>query len=293
MIFKIFISAFKITLKQKKMITLLWGVSFLFALPAYWVMQKSLSSYFGGRQVASAWLKGFDFNYLLEMINDFPTINQSFNGLIAGSLFLFLIVSIFLTGGVIGRLYKIIKGEAAADGEFAGPFFQFSGEFFFRFLRVFLWTLLLCMISFVFMMIHTYAGVITLLLISLWVITSDITKIRLFSDDSSKITKVYFSSMIWVLKNFISVSGIYLLNFIILAFGFFLYKILDNALTPDTGFKIFVMFLLQQLFVFYRAVIRVQIFGSAIGMWNERPLISEQKQPAVPEIAASEQTQPA
>ena len=293
MIFKIFIHALKITLKQKKMISLLWAVAFLFSLPAFWVVQKSLNSYFTGRQVASEWLNGFDLNYLFEMINDFPTITQSINGLVGGSLLLFLVVSIFLTGGVIGRLYKIVAGEAAADSEFAGPFFQFSGKFFFRFFRVFLWTLLLSVVSFAFMMIGTYAGIITALLIALWVITSDITKIRLLSGDSTKVTKVYFSSLVWVLKNVLPLSGIYFLNFVILALGFFLYKTLDNAFTPDAGYKIFLMFLSQQVFVFFRTVIRVQIFGSAICLWNEKSAGFEKTEQVLPPISSSEQTQPA
>lgn len=288
MIFKIFIRAFKITLKQKKMISLLWVVSLLFALPAFWVIHRSLNSYFGGRQVASAWLNGFDFNYLLEMINDFPTITMTVNGLAAGLMFLFLIVSLFLTGGMIGSLYSIVQTGDPADGKFAETFFQFSGKFFFRYLRVFIWTSLLSIFSFVFLMINSYAGIITVLLIALWVMTSDMTKIRLFSDNSGKVTRVYFSSLKWVLKNLLPMSGIYLINFLVLAIGFFLYKTVDNAFTPHSAFMILIMFLLQQLFVLFRTMIRIQIFGSAICLWIEKSPDLE-SEPEIPAVGNTEQ----
>lgn len=291
MVLKIFIQTVRITLQQKKMMSLLWAASFIFALPGFWIIHRSFNSYFGGRNVANEWLSQFTLNYLFEMINDFPTLLRTTNALYSGSTVLFLMVTIFLTGGVIGRLLQGGSENGSGEENFAPSFFRFSGKYFLRFFRVFLWTLLLSVVSLAFMTIGDYAGIISACLIAVWIMTSDITKIRLVSENSEKVTKTYFSSFVWILKNFPSVASVYFMNFILLVIGFSVYKILDNALTPDGALKIFLMLFLQQMFVFFRGAIRIQIFGSAILLWKTKLKKVEAVISNPPEISTDEQTQ--
>lgn len=275
MIFKIFSRSLRTTWSEKKMAALLWFVALLAAVPSFWTIHRSLNSYFGGRAVASEWLHGFNLNYFIEMINDFPTITTNFNAVIISSFILFLVVTLFLTGGIIGRLQLVASQGTPSNPGFNESFFQSGGKFFFRYLRVFSWTILLSFISLVFMMIGGYAGLLTAALIAFWMIVSDMTKIRLMAEGSGKVTKTYFSSVVWVLKNFLPVAGIYLLNFIALAAGFFIYKLVDNSIAPDSSLMIIIMFIWQQIYVFFRSFIRIQFLGSAVLVWIERPAISE------------------
>jgi hypothetical protein len=290
MIFKIFLQSIKTSWNEKKTAVLLWAVSLLVALPSFWTVQRSVNSYFGGRSVASEWLHEFKLGYFLEMINDFPAITATFNATAGASVIVFLIATLFLTGGVIGRLY------ANAGQLFYGNFFIHCGTFFFRFFRVFLWTMLLSFFSLVFMMIGGYAGLITAALIALWIMTSDVTKIRLFADDSSTVTRTYFSSMVWVFKNFPAVFSVYLLNFSLLALGFMVYKLMDDAITPDSGFMILIMFVWQQAYVFFRSIMRIQFFTGAILLWKERPIkveITQETEAVSDQTDQSEQIQSA
>ncbi|KAB2881120.1 hypothetical protein F9K33_02645 [bacterium] len=270
MIFSIFARSLKITLQQKKMMGLLWALSIIFAFPVFWTLHRSLNSFFGGRQVASEWLHQFNISYLLEMINDFPTIIPTTNALFFGSALLFLLVTIFLTGGIIGKLIQTVSENSSDQESFLTSFFGFSGKFFFRIFRVFLWTLLLSLVSFAFMMIGGYAVLITAALIAVWIMTSDITKIRLISENSGAVTKTYFSSFIWVMKNVPSVALVYLINFIMLVLAFALYKLADNALIANGILKIFLIVIIHQMFVFFRGAIRIQMFSSAIFLWNAK-----------------------
>ncbi|MBL7995311.1 hypothetical protein JNM05_08055 [bacterium] len=293
MIFSIFARSLRTTLQQKKMMSLLWAISFLFAFPGFWITHRTLNSYFGGRQVAGEWLHQFNLSYLLEMINDLPSLIPATNALFFGSALLFLVVTIFLTGGIVGKLIQAVSGDSSNGEGFAPSFFSLSGKFFFRILRVFLWTTLLSLVSFAFMMIGGYAGLITAALIAVWIMTSDITKIRLVSDDSGKVTKTYFSSFIWVMKNIPSVALVYLLNFFLLVMTFALYKFLDNALIANGILKIFLMVVIHQMFVFFRGAIRIQMFTSAILLWHAKlkTMASVASNPS--ENLLDEQTQPA
>ena len=293
MIFSIFARALKITMQQKKMMSLLWAISLIFALPGFWTVHRSLRSFFGGRQVASEWLHQFNISYLLEMINDFPTIVPTTNALFLGSALLFLVVTIFLTGGIIGMLIQNVSGNSPTQEIFLSSFFGFSGKFFFRISRVFLWTLLLSLVSFTFMMIGGYAALITAALIALWIMTSDITKIRLVSENSGRVTKTYFSSFVWVIKNVPSVASVYLLNFILLVMAFALYKLVDNALIANGMLKIFLMVIIHQIFVFFRGAIRIQMFSSAVFLWNAKLKAAAPEASNSSENLFNEQTQPA
>ena len=285
--FAICVRSLNLTIRQKKMMSLLWAVSFLFALPGFWVIHRSLNSYFGGRGVASDWLHQFNFNNLIEMVNDFPTILTTFGSLFFSTALLFIVVSIFFTGGIIGTMIRIVSGNTA------GSFFESCGTFFFRFLRTFSWTMLLSVVSLSFMMIGGYAGLIAAALIAVWIMTSDITKIRLISENSGKVTKTYFSSLVWIFKNFPSIAIVYLMNFALLILGFVIYKILDNAITPDRALKIFLMLIIQQAFVFFRGAIRIQMFGSAVLLWNSKLRTSTPVILDSPEVSSGEQALPA
>jgi hypothetical protein len=46
-------------------------------------------------------------------------------------------------------------------------------------------------------------------------------------------------------------------------------------MTPDSGPMIILMFILQQIYVFFRSLIRIQFLGSAVLVWNERLAIVE------------------
>ncbi len=291
---KIFIQSLKLTWNEKRMAALLWSVSFLIALPSFWTVQRSLNSYFSGRTVASEWLhEGFDFNHLLEMINDFPSITVTFNSVIAATLVLFVIASVFLAGGIIGRL-RTLTADAPVTQGFSASFSHYGGSFFFRYLRVFLWTALLGFVSLVFMMIGGFASLLTIASIALWIVVADVTKVRLMTENSSQVTKTYFSSLVWVLKNFLPAAGLYLLNFLVLAVGFFIYKLLDNALTPDSIFMILLMFLWQQVFIFFRSAMKIQFLSCTLLLWNSRPVKLETPVAETPTVSEnSGQIQPA
>ncbi len=269
-ILKIFSRSLTVVFSHRKMIGLLWFFSFLFSLPVFWVLHRTLAGYFDRTPVAAEWLHQFNANYLLEMIIDQPSLPQTAVSLVLSVTIVYLLVGVLLAGGVAGVVFNFIFHPENEQKNFLSAFFEFGGKYYWRFFRVFLLTLVMSALSFVFAFLGAAGFLAATFLAGIWIMTNNVTKIRLMSDNSFGVTKTYFASLVWILKNFWSMMGIYFLNLIFLALGFTLYKVIDLSFTPDSTGKIALMLLLQQLFVLFRSLVRIQFFTGAVMVWKSK-----------------------
>jgi hypothetical protein len=262
-IFNMFIQSLRFASRRKKMIFLLWFLSFLFSLPVFYTIHQGLKGYLTGSRVPAEWMHQFNANYLVEMIVDQPTLPQTFVPLVFAVSLISLLLSVFTTAGMAGVIYKDTT-HLQQDKSFLPAFFENAGQYVGRFFRNFLWTLVLSVISLVFAAFGVWGFVISALLVCVWIMASDVAKIRLIAENSTRVTRIYFPSLVWVLKNLAGVGGIYLLNLVLLAAGFAIYKIVDQAFDPNAVGKILLLFVVQQLFIGFRSLMRIQFFTSIV-----------------------------
>jgi len=262
-IFNLFLQAVRDTWSRKRMIVLVWGVTLLFSVPAFWAVQRPLRSHFGMTSVPDEWLTQFNANYLLEMLVEQPLFFQTVTSVLTAMGLLYLLVSILLSGGVVGGL------QTKSPDKFFARFIGDGGKFFGRFLRLFLWTLLLSAASLIFLLIPVAGILFVTVALGITRCASDIAKFRLAADAGFKVTKTYFSSLGWVVKNFFRVASVYLMSLLMLLAAFAIYRLADP--TPHSVVTILWMFLLQQAFVLFRTSIKIQMLASARLLWQTAP----------------------
>jgi len=129
---KIFGQGLRITIQKRRLIAYLWTITFFFSLvvvaPFYFLFQSHLSRSLLGEN----FFAGADLLWTGDLIYKYQEMPPLVIGWIGGTSLLFLVLSIFLKGGIIGR---IAAGEEKVTFQ---SFFGDCGRYFGRFFRVFL-----------------------------------------------------------------------------------------------------------------------------------------------------------
>jgi hypothetical protein len=119
-----------LTLRKAKLILYLWlantVVALVAATPLFALMQKELGHSLFGRSVRT-----FDLLWLGEMVFKYQGLAPALVAWLVACLVVFLLLSVFLNGGVVGRL---VDGEGRVN---LASFLGDCGAYFWRFFRVF------------------------------------------------------------------------------------------------------------------------------------------------------------
>ncbi len=130
-IFKAFGTGLALSLRKAKLLVYLWlaniGAAIVMAAPFFFIMQKELGHSLFGRTA-----KTFDFLWLGELFYRYQDAAAALTGWMAVPVILYLIVSVFFNGGIIGR---IIGRNGKTD---LPSFFGDCGQYFWPFFRAFL-----------------------------------------------------------------------------------------------------------------------------------------------------------
>lgn len=133
---KAFGQGIKTTSHKARVLLYLWVTNFIFstllATPFYFLLQQEFSRSLMAEQLG----QGFDLLWLGDVIYRFRDFYPAFLGWLLVLGLLFLLVYVFLEGGIVGALVE--PGKKVRLNSFLGD----SGKYFFRFLRVFLLSLL-------------------------------------------------------------------------------------------------------------------------------------------------------
>ncbi len=123
---------------RPKMVFVLWMANFVFSSVVYFLFSAMLKAAFGKSLMASDLLKKPNMDVFLE----FLTSSGTAQGMLITSalilIVLFLLVSMFLNGGILHTLISRQDGEGFAQVFFAG-----GGKFFGRFFRLTIYSLIL------------------------------------------------------------------------------------------------------------------------------------------------------
>lgn len=258
----IFLYSWKQALRFYPLAVWLWFITLVSTLPVFRLVHRSWASYFGSTSIPEEWLRGFEWSVLLEWIYDTEGMISSIFAVWIVMLMIYGLVMIWANGGIIGTLTEENK-EAKYNPR--SLFFRFShhgGRLFGRYFRLAVLTIPLIILSFIPLAFGWVGVVFTFLFILVWVMASDLTKMHIAQSDTDLVFKSFFHALYFLLRHGHQVLAVYALAWIALILVYGIYYLLDDAIIPDSGWKIFLMILIQQLWIFWRSLVRVQLFSA-------------------------------
>jgi hypothetical protein len=280
--------------KKFKVVLYLWVVNVLFALmmvlPFYFILKNHISSSLMGDSL----LRGIDYLWLGDAAHKFGGSASVIPIWFIIPAVFYLVLHIFLNGGIIGRLNDMETRVCLGD------FFGDCGAYFGRFLRLFLLSIpvYLLVVGVLFGIISAVLGIFTRDAVSEWplIITGnlqiaafvlvfsivnmffDYVKIRLVKTRGKKVLKETWFTLKFVLKRFFRAWGLYLSVGFLHIVALLVYLEVSNLLPGgSTFFLMFVVFLWHQVYIIARTWVKVVFFSAQMGFYDYAEKTVEEK----------------
>jgi hypothetical protein len=277
-IFKSYISGLKNTGSEVKMVLVIYFLTLILALLVVLPFKSMMSDSVGHSMSAYKLLSEFDYTVFKDFqLQNAEVIKYFQKHFIWFGLF-YLMSSIFFTGGILSA-FNNRKNKFSLK-----LFFGSCAEYFWRFLRLGIFSILLQIIIAVIIYssfrivffglvesvknevdiitIVSIAIVIHLMFALLLMIISDYAKILIVQNKSTKVLRSYGEAIKFTFKHFMGTYLLYLLLLstpILLTLSYFAFEIKVGMVSPTT---IIFMFIIQQIIIWSRIFIRVWFFAS-------------------------------
>ncbi len=276
---------------QRKMLAVLWLINFLFGSVIFFLLFGQISGAISESMMAESLLKKFDFTFLFE----FMTYHKDAVGTIFSAafilMFLYLLVSIFLYGGILSVLIHSGRSHEMEEGKkrFAPIFFQGAGKYFGRFFRLAIYSLILWFIFAVFIsLVSSLFGVFTargtneqlafsLLLVEVAVVLFlvflikmilDYTRIKIVTEDSRYVFTSLFKAIWFILKNIVRTLGLYYLLVLTGAALWAIFWLLDWVNPSNSMLTIILAFVVSQIFIASRVWLKVAFQSAQLNFYG-------------------------
>ncbi|MBE9510747.1 MAG: hypothetical protein IMY71_07715 [Bacteroidetes bacterium] len=274
-----YLSGLRLASRSLKMTTMIYVINLLFALALAIPFYSVITNAAHGSLQVNKLLEGFNYTTMQELTDSAKgSISLLFKEGIWLAI-LYLLLSIFLAGGIL----KTLDNGAVFKSK---EFFANGSKFFFRFLRL----------TFYFILIHALVILIIYLPLSLilstlgknaesekalfyaiiaggglhiiifiyLLIIAHYTRFMIITEDTTKVWKKIWASVKFVSRKFFSTYPLYLLLLAGLVLLILVFKFLSGVVGMTTGFTIFIMFLLQQVFIWCRIWLKIWIYGGQL-----------------------------
>jgi len=201
---------------------------------------------------------------------------------------LFIIVSIFLSGGIL-HIFSDKTYPFTLERFFSG-----SIKYFLRFLKLsaymVIFYLVVTMIIFLTILLITAGSVSStgseksaffivfiglcfwLVVMIYFLIIADYTRFAIVRNDTRKVFRTIFQSVKFVSVKFPFTYGLYLMLLVAPVLLFYLYSLLSNVIGMTSGITILIMFIIQQMFIWSRVFTRVWTFASQFDYYLTKAL---------------------
>jgi len=271
-------------LRQYKLIIYLWVMNLLFSLIIVFPYFLFMKSWFGGSMSGELMLQKFSPLWLTDLVHLLKPFTLFISALIFILIILYLILQIFIKGGIIGVLNDFQEDISLQN------FFGYCGKYFGRFLRLFLISIPVYLIaigipaaiiskvglvftkealnawpSFILYDVKLLAYIIIFTIINM---VFDYAKIRVVATGNKSTLKETWSALKFVFRNFFKAWGIYWLLVLFFATGVFAYMEIEQALPANHLIFILIVFVLQQVFFLFRLWIKTVFYASQIEFYK-------------------------
>jgi len=280
------------------MILILYAVNILTALILALPFMNTLKASFGYSGIVENLVNGFDYTTFSNLM--FYS-GKGIYAILAGIKWLVLayfIISTFLTGGILRTLNKEKFTTSTFFAGSAYNFFRLLGLSAIMIITQIIFALLvyvpmsliidsiypsvsseitLYYVVFVAIFIH-------MLLFLLAAMIGDYAKFYLVLDDSFNIFKGFWKGVKYVFTNFFKTYSLYFILFILPSVFMYLYLYLEKDIKMATGIGILIVFILQQVFIILRVILRVWVLASQLKIYSDDFIKSKDMQQIVMEV---------
>jgi hypothetical protein len=276
-VFKAIGEGFRITLAKTRMAGGLWLANLLFAAAVLAPLALVLERDFGHSELGRS-LGTFNFIWLGDLLFKYRSVMSAAAGWLLASLALYLLLSVFLNGGIVGGILDK-RGRPTLQA-----FFSDCGTYAYRFLRLFLLQLvfdLLTVVGFVGLLqalfrpaIETVGTEITVFILSnlpwlfaLLVLTIvhaafDYARILTVAGNEPRVLAALGAAGRFFGRRFFGAWSLYLTVGIFVAAGAALYRILGPFLSGPGFAAIAATFLWSQAFILFRIGTKILFFSA-------------------------------
>ena len=282
---KLFAKALGTTARQGRLALRLWAISLLFSLLVAAPFAAAIQGQAAHSLAADSLLARMDVDWLTDLSIRFQGAAPLVLGLLLAALLLYLLLAVFLNGGVIGGLLRPGARPTLAE------FFHDCGLYFWRFFRLFLLSIPVYLL-FVGLLHGLVAGLLRaltrqaasewplvaanglrllalLLLLGIVSMFLDYVKIGLAAGNRRGVLKETGRTLKLVGRRFLKAWGLYLLAGLAFVALTLLYLEVVRVLPKGTPPLVLAVFLWQQLYVLGRQFSKVLFFASEIELFKE------------------------
>jgi hypothetical protein len=290
--FKILIKGMILSWQKRRLAVRLWASNFIFSLfavgPLFFLMMDHMSHSFSGERA----LQKLDIFWLGDFVYRYMNIAPALTGLILLAVILYLLLSVFLNGGIIGGLNRAEAKTTLAD------FFHDCGLYFWRFFRLFLLSIpvYLVVLGIFYPLIKTFLEIFSrraatewpalivsnlrlLALVLLLAVVSmffDYVKIGLVTGGSKKVLWGTWLTVKFFGRRFLKAWGLYLLAGLVFIALTLFYLEIARILPKNRPLLVLLVFLWQQFYILCRQGSRVLFYATEIEFFkrHQEPTIS-------------------
>jgi hypothetical protein len=292
-IFKLFAKALSLSLQNRRLALRLWAVHFLYALLAIAPLAFLIHGQVAHSLSAGDILARADIDWLTDLSTRYMNTTPLLVGLLLAAVVFYLLLTVFLNGGVIGNLLRTGARPTLAE------FFHDCGLYFWRFLR-------LALLSLPFYLL--FAGVLhglvaallrafsrraatewpaliagglrllaLLLLLGIVAMLFDYVKIGLALSGRRSVLKETWRTLKWVVRRFFRAWGLYLLAGLAFVALTLLYLEVARLLPQGRPLLVLLVFAWQQLYVLGRQFSRILFFATEIELARQEIVGAQEK----------------
>ena len=267
-------SGLKIAWAQKKMLLFIYFINLIFAYLMTLPFSMIISGALKNTIMADKLLNAFDYTALSTIMNEFGA-GFSFGSVLFVYGIFYLLLNTFFAGGIISLFHE-------EENFSLKQFLSGSIEFFKRFLRLFLISLIFIIVAFlIYSALGGFFGLFTKntitefwpfvlffvrililgILLALVNMIFDYAKIITVVNDFTGMWKSTKNAIMFVMMSFRKTSGLYGLYFFTASLLIIIYLLIESYLHVGSGLMVFVFFIFTQIYMLFKMWIRLSFFG--------------------------------
>ena len=281
---KSYLNGFKAAINTKKLVTLLYSTTLLLTLVIAIPFGKTIENKAGYSGAIHNLLYNYDYTIYSDFMNQYSDAIQPFISTAVWIAVLYLIFTVFFTGGIL----KILKMNEASY--FLSSFWKACAQYFSRFFRLAVYMIILHVILaiIVFLLLSmildsayntvqseaslfyiALAGVIIYLIFFIYLLAvTDYAKIMMFKYPEYRPLRTVVRAFAFVTKHLFSTFGLYKLLLVFPIILFIVYFIISSAIGMSNGFLILLTFIIQQIVIWFRVFTKVWFLGSEMDLFD-------------------------
>ncbi|MBU4404548.1 MAG: hypothetical protein L6428_15905 [Candidatus Aminicenantes bacterium] len=283
--FRILLKGMILSWQKRRLAFRLWAINFIFSFfavgPLFFLMMKHMSHSFSGERA----LQKLDLFWLADFVHRFTNITPALLGSALLAAGLYLILSVFLNGGIIGCLNRPEAKTTLAD------FFHDCGLYFWRFFRLFILSIpvYLAVLGIFYKLIKAFLEIFNrrapsewpalivsnlrlltlVLLLSMVAMFFDYVKIGLVTGGRKQVLKETWLTLKFFGRRFFKAWGLYLLAGLVFVALTLFYLEIARLIPKNRPLLVLLVFLWQQIYIIGRQWSKVLFFASELEFTRE------------------------